>query len=82
MPSVLRAQGKKVVGAKQTSKYIKSGKTITVYIARNADEKVRKPIEELCRQNDIQPVYIETMKELGNICGIDIGAATAALIDE
>lgn len=77
-----KLQGKKVVGVKQTCKAIKSGKIVKVYIAKDAEAKVVQPIEELCRDNDIGIVYISTMKELGHMCGIDVGAATAALINE
>ena len=78
----MKLQGKKVVGAKQTIKYIKSGMAVKVYIAKDAETKVIKPIEEICKQNDIELIYVSTMKELGRMCGIDIGAATAALINE
>lgn len=77
-----KIQGKKVVGIKQTEKTIKAGKASIVYIARDAEEKVKTPVEELCRQNNIEIIYVNTMKELGHICGIDIGAASAALINE
>lgn len=79
---VLGLQGKKAVGVKQTSKAIKGGKALKVYIARDAEEKVTKPIIDLCGQNNIEIIYVNTMKELGHMCGIDVGAATAALINE
>jgi large subunit ribosomal protein L7A len=77
----LKVDGKKVVGAKQTIKMIKGNKTSIVYLAKDAEAKVTKPIEELCIQNNVEYIYIESMKELGQMCGIDVGAATAALID-
>jgi large subunit ribosomal protein L7A len=78
----MKLQGKKVVGVKQTVKIIKSGKAKAVYVAKDAESRVVKPIEDLCSQNDIELIFIETMKELGHMCGIDVGAATAALTDE
>jgi large subunit ribosomal protein L7A len=77
-----KIQGKKAVGVKQTLKVIKSGIAKTVYIARDAEVKVVKPIEDLCSQNNIEIIHVDTMKELGSMCGIDVGAATAAMIDE
>lgn len=74
--------GRKVVGVKQTIKTIKSGNAKTVYIAKDAEDKVIKPIEDLCSQNNIELIFVDTMGELGHMCGIDVGAATAALIDE
>lgn len=77
-----KLQGKKVVGIKQTEKTIKAGKASIVYIAKDAEDKVKNPIEGLCRQNNIEIIYVNTMRELGHMCGIDIGAAAAALINE
>lgn len=71
----------KVVGAKQTIKMIKDNKASIVYLAKDAEAKVIKPIEGLCIQNNVKYIYIESMKELGQMCGIDVGAATAALIN-
>lgn len=78
----LKSDGRKIVGAKQTVKTIKSGRASAVYIARDADAKVTKPIEDLCNGNNIKLIYIDSMKELGKLCGIDVSAATAALIKE
>lgn len=78
----MKLQGKKVVGVKQTIKIIKNGKARIVYIASDADKRVTEPIEDLCRQNNIEIIFINTMAELGHMCGIDVGAATAALINE
>lgn len=77
-----RLEGKTAVGAKQTIKTIKQGRVSTVYIARDADKRVVKPVEDLCKENNVELIYVDTMKELGQMCGIDVGAATAALINE
>lgn len=73
--------GKKVVGIKQTIKAIKNGNAIAVYLAKDAEVKVTQPIEELCRLASLQLVHVNTMQELGHMCGIDVGAAAAALIN-
>jgi large subunit ribosomal protein L7A len=69
---------KRVVGAKQTLKAVLNCKVAQVYIAKDAEEHVVKKIKEVCEEKGIKIVYIDTMKELGRICGIDVGAATAA----
>lgn len=74
--------GKKIVGAKQTIKAIKGGTAQRVYIANDADKKVIIPVLELCKEYNIQVVHIETMQHLGTMCGIDVGAATACVINE
>lgn len=77
-----KLQGRKAVGVKQTAKAIRCGNAKTVYIAKDAESKVTKPIEDLCSQFNIELISVDTMKDLGYMCGIDVGAATAALIDE
>lgn len=70
---------KRIVGAKQTLKAIKSGMAEKVYIAEDADVRVIVPITEACKDNSVEIVRVETMKELGQLCSIDVGAAAACL---
>lgn len=79
---VTKMPHKRVVGAKQTLKAVKSGLASVVYVARDADLKVVIPIAETCRQNGIELIYVETMEELGKLCSIDVGAATACIVKE
>jgi len=79
---VYRLEGNKVVGVKQTIKAIKNGAVKTVYIAKDADNKLLQSVKILVDENSLELVYINTMKELGKLCGIDVGAATAAILTE
>lgn len=79
---IFRLEGNKVVGVKQTIKAIKTGNVKTVYIAKDADDKFIQPIRVLVDEWSIELVYIDTMKELGKLCGIDVGASTAAVLNE
>lgn len=73
--------GKKtVVGAKQLRKALQNGCVCCVYLAQNADPALTSPIEKLCGEKNIQPVWVRSMQELGRACGIDVGAAAAAVI--
>lgn len=72
---------KRIVGAKQTLKAIKNGTAKIVYVARDAESKVINPIIEISNQKNIEVIYLESMEKLGDLCGIDVGAATACLID-
>lgn len=78
---VYRLEGNKVVGVKQTVKAIKNGDVKTVYLAKDADDKLIQSVKILIDENSLEVVYIATMKELGKLCGIDVGAATAALLN-
>ena len=74
--------GKKViVGAKQLRKAMNKGCVRYVFLAENADPAVTEPLEELCAANHIQITWVPSMTELGRSCGIEVGAAAAAVVD-
>lgn len=70
----------KVVGVKQVKNAIKSGRADRVYIANDADTSVTRLIFEMCRKNGIEPISVETRKELGRVCGVDVNTAAAATL--
>lgn len=75
-----RLLGKKVIGIKQCKKTIKSGDGIILYIAKDADERLVNPLVELAREHDVEVKYVNTMKELGRMCGIEVGSAATLMI--
>jgi large subunit ribosomal protein L7A len=72
---------KLVVGTKQLRKAVKAGRAKYVFLAENADPAVTEPLEELCAANHIQITWVPSMTELGRSCGIEVGAAAAAVVD-
>ena len=70
-----------VVGAKQLKKTVKAGRVRYVFLAENADPAVTEPLAELCTANHIQITWVPSMTELGRSCGIEVGAAAAAVVD-
>ena len=75
MPERLTSN-RKVIGTKQLRKALKAGRVRTAY----ADPILREPLVEQCRDAGVELVEIATMKELGRLCGIHVGAACAALL--
>ena len=74
--------GKKVVvGSKQLRKALQAGRAEYVYLAENADPVITEPLEEMCRKLHIQITWVRTMAELGKSCGIEVGAAAAAVLN-
>ena len=71
----------RVVGLKQTLKAIYEDAAVRVYLAEDVDGFVHTKIVAACSERGVEPVMIPSMTELGNACGIDVGAATAAIID-
>ena len=72
---------KKVTGAKQVTRALKSGTARLVYLAENADPRVTEPIKSLCGQTAVPVVPVATMEELGGACGIAVGSAVAAVVE-
>lgn len=71
---------KVVVGAKQLRKALRDGRVQRAYLAENADPAITESLEDLCKENRIEYRWIHSMKELGQLCGIEVGAATAAVV--
>ena len=69
-----------VVGAKQLRKALNSGSALQVYLAKNADPALTEPIEVLCQLNKVPYRWVRSMTELGQACGIEVGAAAAATV--
>ena len=71
----------KVIGTKQVKKAINKGMAQKVFIAEDAESHVIEPIKELCRKNQVEMQMVGNMEMLGDACGIEVGSATVALIN-
>ncbi|MGE5484795.1 MAG: ribosomal L7Ae/L30e/S12e/Gadd45 family protein [Ignavibacteriales bacterium] len=76
----LRKAKRRTVGTKQTIKAVEKGTARRVFVARDADERVTEDILTQCRENAVEVEYVESMAVLGKACGIDVGAASAAVL--
>ena len=73
--------GKKLaVGVKQLRKALNAGFAHCVFLASDADPAVTEPVAALCAQRSVEAYWVRSMAELGHACGIDVGAAAAAVI--
>jgi large subunit ribosomal protein L7A len=77
----LRLARKKTIGTKQTLKALEKNIAQTVFVAKDADEHVTRDVVRLAREKGIPLVFAEAMLALGKACGIEVGAAAAAIID-
>lgn len=78
----LAAAKARTVGTKQTLKALQKGQAILVFIARDADEHVVRDLQRLCKEKNVEVVYADSMAKLGQACGIQVGAASAAVLEE
>ena len=72
--------GKKTVGRKQSQRAVLEGNAQKIFLASDADARIRQEVEELCRTHGVPVVPVDTMESLGRACGIQVGAAVAALL--
>ncbi|WP_068777671.1 ribosomal L7Ae/L30e/S12e/Gadd45 family protein [Paenibacillus sp. FJAT-26967] len=70
------------VGTKQATKSVELGTALEVIVAKDADPRMIAKIVNLCLNSGIEITYVDSMKLLGKACGIDVGAAVAAIINE
>lgn len=75
----------KVIGVKQTIKTLKGlcgDEKIIVYVADDAENSILFPLLKVAEERNIEVQRVATMKELGELCGIDVGAAAALLFKQ
>ncbi|MDD3164649.1 MAG: ribosomal L7Ae/L30e/S12e/Gadd45 family protein [Oscillospiraceae bacterium] len=70
----------RVVGLKQLSKVLKEDRAAKVFVAEDADPRVTQPVIALAREKQAALEMVPTMKQLGHACGIEVGAAAAAVL--
>lgn len=71
---------KKVIGVKQVMKSVNKGLAKQVFLANDAEERIIKPLYELCEQKQIALHREYSMDELGKACMIEVGAAAVAVL--
>ena len=71
-----------VSGLKQTVRAVKREEAKRVYIARDADPMMLESLCALCKERGVPVGEGHTMRELGMVSGIAVGAAAIALIGE
>ncbi len=71
----------KVVGLKQSRRALRDGAAVKVFLAHDATGHIRREMAELCKLKDVPCEFVSSMSELGAACGINVGAAVAAVLD-
>ncbi|KHD85745.1 50S ribosomal protein L7ae-like protein [Heyndrickxia ginsengihumi] len=69
-----------IVGTKQTVKALKASKVNELLVAEDADPAITSKVVNIAQEFHIPVTYVDSMKQLGKTCGIEVGAATVALI--
>ena len=69
-----------VAGAKQIRKAFALGRVSYVYLAADAHPAITEPLIDLCKLHSVEVAWVRSMTDLGNACGIEVGAAAAAVL--
>ena len=67
------------IGINQTTKAVGNNTVEEVFIAKDADKRLTQKIVLLCKEKGVPVIYVDSMRRLGKACGIDVGAAIAAI---
>jgi len=78
-----RETGKIKKGTNETTKAVERGLAKLVYIAMDVDPpEIVAHLPLLCEEKNIPYVYVKSKEDLGKAAGIDVAAASAAIINE
>ena len=69
-----------VVGLKQVRRALRDGIAGKVLLAEDADPMILEPLLRDCARAGVRTERIRSMRELGRLCGINVGAAAAAKV--
>lgn len=69
-----------IVGTKQTVKALKTANMDELIIAKDADPIVIEKVVQVANDMNIPINQVDSMKKLGKVCGIEVGAAAVAVI--
>ena len=73
-------KAKLAVGFKQVVRAVKEGKAAKIFLAEDCESKISVPVEQAASEKGVQLFYVPTMKELGELCGIDVSSSCAVVL--
>ncbi len=68
-----------VVGTKQVLKALEAGALGRVFIALDTEPYLQDRLRAVCEEYGMAVETVNTMRELGVLCGIEVGAACAGV---
>ncbi len=71
--------GLAIVGTKQVLKAIAANELDKMYLALDVDASISQKLTQAATAAGVQIITVSTMKELGEACKIDVGAACAGI---
>ena len=79
MPERLKKRAMRVVGVRQTLRAVKAQDADMVFVAMDADPRLRQQVEKEAEANSVPVRLVATMEELAALCRVDVPSAAAAI---
>lgn len=76
----LRMTDRRAVGVREARKHLERGRVERVIVARDAEPGVTVDLVREAATRGVTVDYTDSMADLGRACGIQVGAAAAALL--
>ncbi|CAG7647469.1 Ribosome-associated protein L7Ae-like protein [Paenibacillus solanacearum] len=78
----VKQAAKITIGTKHATRTVEQGIASEVFVAKDADPRITIKMVNLCKKMGVKVTYVDSMKLLGKACGIEVGAAMAAVVNE
>lgn len=69
----------KVVGTRRLLRAVLAGEIAEVYLAMDADLFIIRQVRDACNRANVRMVEVDSMKQLGEACGVDVKTASAGI---
>jgi large subunit ribosomal protein L7A len=70
-----------IIGTKQTVKAINLGQVKEIIVALDADPRITEAVVQVAKGNRIPIYFVDSKKELGKTCGIQVSATVVAITE-
>ena len=76
----LKSAAKKAVGTKAVLRALASKEAARVYVASDIDTFLYQKVTRACADAAVPVRKVESNKELGVVCGVEVATASAAIV--
>ncbi len=76
----LAVVSKRVAGTKQVLRALEKETVKTVYLAKDCDDFLYRQIINAAEEHKVPVVRVETMKELGKMCKVEVKTTAAGIL--
>ena len=77
---MLKTAARKAVGTKEVLRALKANEAASVFVASDIDTFLYQKVTRACAEVNVPVRKVELNKELGKVCGLNIGCAAAAVL--